>query len=282
LVELEKQTGKLCREIFSMVAGTSTGSIIAACVAAGIPATNILSFYQADAPKIFDLSSLESLPVRVARGYAYQSDKVEVALKSKLGAAAEWCLNDSPIRLLICSTKVDGRAMYFVQDRPKNSGTTGKLLLVDCAVASAAAPTYLSPWYVAPMGGSLVGWCVDGGVSGMANPTYQACVEAFLYDDFDPTNTSVISLGTGYSPNSAVNPPSGIVATLSLVLDSLLSNAGVQQDNAAKRSFPGVVQRFNWKLPKAVDMADASAIPSLVKLGQELAPQMNWRAVLEL
>jgi len=42
LVKLENTTGRLTREIFTFVAGTSTGAIIAAAIAAGIPAIRIL------------------------------------------------------------------------------------------------------------------------------------------------------------------------------------------------------------------------------------------------
>jgi patatin-like phospholipase/acyl hydrolase len=42
LVKLESITGKLTRETFSFVAGTSTGAIMASAVAAGIPATRNL------------------------------------------------------------------------------------------------------------------------------------------------------------------------------------------------------------------------------------------------
>ena len=45
LVALEQQTGKLTREIFSYVAGTSTGALLAAGVAAGVPASELLTVY---------------------------------------------------------------------------------------------------------------------------------------------------------------------------------------------------------------------------------------------
>ena len=45
LASLEQQTGKLTREIFSYVAGTSTGALLAAGVAAGIPASQLLAVY---------------------------------------------------------------------------------------------------------------------------------------------------------------------------------------------------------------------------------------------
>ncbi len=45
LAKLESTTGRLTRETFSFVGGTSTGAIIAAAVAAGIPAADILDLY---------------------------------------------------------------------------------------------------------------------------------------------------------------------------------------------------------------------------------------------
>ena len=40
LVKLENTTGRLTRDIFSFVAGTSTGAIMTSAIAAGIPATD--------------------------------------------------------------------------------------------------------------------------------------------------------------------------------------------------------------------------------------------------
>ena len=65
-------------------------------------------------------------------------------------------------------------------------------------MASAAAPTYFKPWTVT-IGGQPTG-LVDGGVGVTGNPVYQACVEAFYYDTFDPADTLVVSLGTGFFP----------------------------------------------------------------------------------
>jgi hypothetical protein len=89
-------------------------------------------------------------------------------------------------------------------------------------------------------------------------------VEAFVYHDFKPTpdETQVISLGTGYYCPIEVNPPGGFIPTLSWTLDSLLTAAGEQQTAIVKRHYPGILQRFNWWLPKAIDEADVSGFPS--------------------
>jgi len=281
LVEMERQTGKLCRELFQMVAGTSTFALIAAAIAAGVPATEILKIYQEDAPQVFNLPPILAWPERVLYGHAFESAKIAAVLRKRFGAAASWRLNDSPIRILLCACAVNGHPRYFVQDTPKNSKASGKLSLIECAAASAAAPTYLDSVYVDPLGGSLVGHTVDGGIAGMANPVYHACVEAYVYDDFDPNDTQVISLGTGYTKNTAVNAPAGLIGNLSLVIDSLLYSGGRQQTEIAQRHYKNI-QRFNWELPAAVDMADAGAIPGLISLGQRIAPSFNWKGILGL
>ncbi len=43
LLKLEQTTGKPARETFSFVAGTSTGALIAAAIAAGVPASRIVN-----------------------------------------------------------------------------------------------------------------------------------------------------------------------------------------------------------------------------------------------
>lgn len=283
LVELEKQIGKPCREVFDMVAGTSTGALIASAIAVGLPAARILSIYQDRAKQIFPYSATEAWAFRIAEGYAFDPAVVKTILAQEFGDAAGWCLNDSPIRILLTAKHVSEHAWYFVQDTPKNAKTTGGLSLLDCAVASAAAPTYFAPWYVSPSpDGQLVGWCFDGGVGVTGNPVYQACVEAFEFDSFDPKQTHVISLGTGYYPDAAVNPPSGLLATLTWTIDALVDAPIDQQTEVAERQWPGVVQRFNWKLPKAIDMADVSAVPGMIAMGQKLAAKMDWKKVLGL
>lgn len=53
LVELEKQTGKKAKEVVSFVAGTSTGSVIASGIAAGLPAVEMQRLYLERARDVF-------------------------------------------------------------------------------------------------------------------------------------------------------------------------------------------------------------------------------------
>ena len=46
LLKLEQETGRPARDVFSFVAGTSTGALLAAAVAAGIPAAQMVDVYK--------------------------------------------------------------------------------------------------------------------------------------------------------------------------------------------------------------------------------------------
>jgi hypothetical protein len=277
LVALEQQIGKPAREVFDFLAGTSTGALISAALAAGLPATRILEIYTQRADEIFTPPKFIADAKRFIEGYSYNPADIQRVLESEFGAAASWVLNNSPVRLLITAKGIDTHPWYFVRDNPKNAGTTGGLGLVDCAVASASAPTYFSPRTIDIGGKATV--LVDGGVGVAGNPVYQACVEAFYYDDFTPADTRVVSLGTGFFlPGNSV--PKGLVGWVGWTVDALLDAPEEQQTELVNRHFPGILQRFDWQLPQAIDMADTSSIPELVSIGQRAAAGMDWEKIL--
>src|SRR5215210_660551 len=205
LAKLEGTTGRPARETFSFVAGTSTGAIIAAAIVAGVPATRMVELYVERAREIFTGVPILSPLRRIFTGSMYSTRKIRDVISEELGPEARgWSLNDAPIDLLITAKGVpDGKAWYFVRDNPRNSGCTGRLGLVDCTTASAAAPTYFEPWQIEvppgiPSRCERVGAAVDGGVGVAGNPVYQACVEAFYYSEgYEPEETITISMGTG-------------------------------------------------------------------------------------
>lgn len=149
LAKLESVTGRPARETFSFVSGTSTGAIIAALLAAGVPASRILEFYMDRTREVFTGYPLLNALKRVVRGSMYSTDKLHARISSELGPARDWTLDDSPVDILITAKRVpDGKPWYFVRDNPGNSRCTGGLPLADCATASSAAPTYFQPWTI--------------------------------------------------------------------------------------------------------------------------------------
>src|SRR5579863_3868091 len=104
LASLEQQTGKLTRDIFSYVAGTSTGALLAAGVAAGIPASRLLEVYTTQSKDVFTPTGLVADAKRVAEGHIYDPKNLQKVLANVFGSAAAWTMNDCPIGICIPAT----------------------------------------------------------------------------------------------------------------------------------------------------------------------------------
>ena len=287
LMKLEQTTGRLARETFSFAAGTSTGAILSAAIAAGIPATRLLDLYLNRGVEIFSPRPPWNTIKRAARGFMYSIDTLHSIIEEEFGAAAAWKINDSPIDLLLTAKGLDGKPWYFVKDKPANSRATGEFGLVDCATASAAAPTYFDPWKCS--GAAGMGPLVDGGVGVTGNPVYQACVEAFCYTgEYAPDTTTVVSLGTGRF-KAASGEPSTLWGWLEWVLAELLQAPEEQQTEIAQRQFPQMrffrfdadIAQIDPTLEKPIDMDDVGSMDKLVAYGHAFAASIDWRAVLE-
>src|ERR1039458_3202238 len=194
LMKLESQLGGLTRDHIAYCAGASTGALLTAAVAAGVPASDILKIYTGRSKEIFTPTGVIADAKRVAEGYMYDPKNLRDVLVSVFGPAASWVVNDCPIGVMIPATAMNGHNWFFVRDNPRNARTTGSVKLVDAAVASACAPTYFDHWKIDAVGGQKISF-FDGGVGGTANPVYEACVEAFEFDAFTGADTRVIALG---------------------------------------------------------------------------------------
>jgi len=278
LVKLEDQLGGLTRDHVDFCGGTSTGALLTAAVAAGIPASEALTVYTERADEIFTPTGPLAAAKRVAEGFMYDPKHLHDVLVSVLGAAATWTINDSPLRVMLSAIAMNGRNWFFVKDNPRNARTTGSVKLVDAAVASACAPTYFDHWRIDGINGQTIRF-FDGGVGGTANPAYQVCVEAFEYDEFTAEDTRVVSLGTGYFPASD-EAPCGLLATIGWTTNTLIDTSEDWVDDAVNRQWPGIMRIFNPLLPREIDEADLDAIPVLLDVGRKLAATLDWREIL--
>jgi uncharacterized protein len=277
LMKLEEQLGGVTRDHIAYCAGTSTGALLTAAIAAGVPASGLLAVYTNRSREIFAPSGVLATLKRVATGYMYDPQHLRDVLASVFGPAAAWAVNDSPLRVMISATAINGHDWFFVKDNAKNKAVTGSVRLIDAAVASACAPTYFDHWNI-EIGGQERGF-FDGGAGGTANPAYQACVEMFEHDDFTPADTRVVSLGTGYFPASNA-PPKGLLQTIGWTASTLVDTGEDWVDAAVRRQWPGILTNLNPKLPRNIDEADLSAIPTLVEVGQQLAQTLDWTKIL--
>ncbi len=238
--QLNKITGtsKLLCERFDLVAGTSTGAILAAGIAMGKTATQLRDFYLEYGKQIF---TPEFLPVQFWHKYA--SGPLEDSLKQVLGEDTTLGSNDLRTTILIVAKNATEGNDWFFTNNPRNKffATNSGLRLWQIVRASSAAPTYFPPATIdiPTQNGEPQNYeFIDGGVSSYNNPALQAFLEATVpeYGLNWPGRADrllLLSLGTGFN---SVTIPAG-KATHYEVLDwalymihELMNEANLQQN----------------------------------------------------
>lgn len=198
LVQLEKKTGKPAPELFDMVAGTSTGAIIAGGIAIGLSARGLLALYRDLARKAFQRLPWWQVLLNLGN-HRYSNAFIAKQLEA-IGADRQ--LNALSRDILITAKNMESsRTDFFVRDGPGNACTWGTIPLKDAILASIAAPTYFPP-HQAEVRGVEHTW-VDGGVGVAGNPSYHAAVEAIHYSAgmYMPGDVRLLSFGTGSRPH---------------------------------------------------------------------------------
>jgi len=278
LASLERATGTPARSHFDFLAGTSTGAILAAAVAADFSGERLLGLYRMRGPELFRRTPLLTLLRRVVSGHMYDVSRLRSIIAEELDDRAAWRINDVPADVMLTAKGLDdGHQWYFVKDPPVGPpGRTGALPLVDCVTASAAAPTYFAPWNLPPLG-----LLVDGGVGVAGNPTYQACVEAFEYtSDYRPEDTIVVSLGTGRFLER--RRPTWLWTWVEWVLSEMFRSPGEQQTELVQRHYSAArFYRIDVRLPRDIPLdATGRSIDELAAIGEALAATVDWPAIL--
>lgn len=263
LVKLEAHEGRPCHRFFDMVAGTSTGAVIAAGFALGISARGLLALYRNLAVEAF-----EKLPwwrVAVNLGNHRYSNEFIARTLDVLGA--DRTLNSLPLDILISAKNTTtGFTDFFVRDNPGNARRWGTLSLKDAVLASIAAPTYFPP-HSGELLGERYTW-VDGGVSVSGNPSYHAAVEAFHFSDgaYEPGNVRMYSFGTGRSPHPIDADKASFLDWARWTLFELMDDASEWQTAVTRREYEqsGRLSFRRYQVDLARDVFDG--------LGIELPP----------
>jgi patatin-like phospholipase/acyl hydrolase len=200
LAEIERRTGRRIAELFELIAGTSTGGILACALArpgdAGGPAytaADLVGLYESEGPEIFHRSLLRR--VASADGYVderYDDEGLNAALRRYLGATT---LSQTLTDLFITAYEIERRAAFFFRSARAREDPTHDFTLVEAARATAAAPTYFEPFRVRDVAGAATWTLIDGGVFA-TNPAMAAYAELQAAGRADEVDL-VVSLGTG-------------------------------------------------------------------------------------
>jgi uncharacterized protein len=185
LGELEQRSGRRTADLFDLIAGTSTGGILACALTRPRPraADELVGLYRTEGPKIFHRTPWQIVKSGIGLlDEKYDDTALNEALHTYLG---EDRLADCSPRILVTSYDLEQRTPKFFKSwREEDAGYT----LSAVARASSGAPTYFEPLKLGDMA------LVDGGVFA-TDPAMCAYAEA---ERLEPGGDHVlVSLGTG-------------------------------------------------------------------------------------
>jgi patatin-like phospholipase/acyl hydrolase len=197
LAELELRAGRPAAELFDLIAGTSTGGILALGLSKAGPdgrpqfsADQLAELYEREGKHIFSRSiwhAIAALDNLIDE--KYEANGLERVLQTYFGEAR---LKDAVTEVLVTAYELETREpWFFARHKARAKPDENDFPMRAVARATSAAPTYFEPLHVSEQPSRAL---VDGGVFAN-NPGLCAYVEALkLYDSPD---VLVVSLGTG-------------------------------------------------------------------------------------
>lgn len=184
-------------EYFDMIAGTSTGGIIALGLGSGLPASDILKLYLDHGGDIFPLTPKRSgwrkwiadkrQLARDVRKVRYSPDALKQLLTGTFG---ERLYGEASRRLVIPTFDAHTKVNVLKTPHHPDFQRDWREKMVDVALATSAAPTFFPPHRI---GTQLY---ADGGVWAN-NPIMLALVDALTCYDLDRHSVRILSLGCG-------------------------------------------------------------------------------------
>ena len=211
LKKFEEIAGIPCYELFDMVAGTSTGGIIAGLITSGFNAAEIEKMYIDLVTKVFDKRLLGN---RFINPPAFSKDNYRALLKATVAdVTLEQACAKHDLDLMITAQDISAAEETFFscfkQDDGSYYGTYKTALLRAVMEATMSAPTYFYP----------LERFLDGGSTTYNNPALGTFMEAVSYSRADKSKPSpypinaitLYSFGTGISrqfikPEDTINP----------------------------------------------------------------------------
>lgn len=278
LATWERQTGLRIVDHFDLIAGTSTGGILAIGLGLGLSGQEMLEFYRKRGPVIFPVTSLRSKLRHKARHLLapkYALATLLRELESGLYQGKEaLTLKQSRCRLLIPSYHVVAGASHVFRT-PHHPGLTSDadMQAAHVALATAAAPTYFMAAKIANL--VTESSYFDGGV--WANsPAMAAVIEAVCVLGVPLDRVDVLSIGTTEQPFTARHHTRGGILQWGWkkqILELLMS---VQQESSLRlaRQLTGEARfrRVNvFTAPGSYSLDGATEIGELADLGYRAA-----------
>lgn len=255
-------------ERVDLLAGTSTGGILALGLAKGMAPSAMSDLYRQEGSRIFgarDLWDRIAGPVDEAFRADYGMEALEAALKPHFGGLT---LGDLPKRVLIPTFDVDAPATEETpaQWRPKflhnfpGPNSDGAVSVLEAALRTAAAPTYF------PSRGHYI----DGGV--VANNPSTCAIAKAIKTGVALRDIHLLSVGTGYNPQRIPGGSGdwGKLQWATTVLQMVLEGTSGMAKYQCQQLLGDRYHRIQVELEDVIEMDDARQIDELVELGNHV------------
>lgn len=284
LAEIEKRTGKRISDMFDLIAGTSTGGIIALGLTKPadtqakrrskkpqFTAEQIAQLYLHEGNRIFSRSVWHRLrSIGNAIEEKYPSEGIDGVLNEYFGNAK---LADATTDVLVTSYELQSRKPFFFTSKDARRNKGYNFYMKQAARATSAAPTYFEPILLKEPSAVRQYALVDGGVFAN-NPAMCAYVE-MLAQYPPPGDVLIVSLGTGNETRPIKYEDAkgwGLVQWAQPLFHSILSGVSDTVDYQLRQLFPVVKDeprryyRFNIQLDMGNDDLDDASQTNLFAL----------------
>lgn len=261
---MSKKLGINIYEDFDLIVGTSTGSIIAAALAAKYDISQLVSNYKSEAPRIFHKKWYrDSLWCS-----KYPSQYIECFLRKQLGEAQ--LLGNIEKPLIINATNITTSSVHLFKSRYQQYQRSGAdytrdpdIPLYQAVLASCAAPGYFAPVRI---NNDLL---CDGGLWAN-NPALVGYIDAIRNFQQASENIRILSIGTGMTvtdlPKRSKQPISWGIATgwwRRIKLVDLAMNCATQMpQNCLDLIMKGNIMRINPSIGQC-ELDDTKTISTL-------------------
>ena len=284
LAEIERSTGRRIVDYFDLIAGTSTGGIIAIGLAMGIPAARISEFYINHGRDIFPHISYFSRRLALLRHLVrpkYVTDRLQKLLEEILvdDTGKLFLIGDAKTRLIVPAyDALSGRIYLFKTAHGSRFIHDISIPAARVALATAAAPTYFKAMRIEEHRASYV----DGGV--WANsPALLAVVEASVFLDVPIRSIRVLNVGTTSEPFNTIRQARSGLFGWNRNIISLFMMSQAEASRAMSNLLTGQnLTNINYVSRNGeFSLDDASRVDDLVGLGRAEAAKRNVVEAIE-